>query len=176
MSIRFVRMREEHLEQVLRWRTQPDVTRFMYTDIAFDMDRQRAWFARVSQSPSDIFWIVELKGEPAGVVSLNQIDAGNKRAYWANYIGEPKFRTYGGFVPYYVYNYVFFELGLQKLMAEVMEGNTIRKLHLAHGCREVGVMKNHIFKYDQYHDVFLLEMLKADWDRAKFAKYVAEFE
>ena len=43
-KIEFKRLKEEHLEMVLNWRTQPDVTKYMATDIEYDMEKQKQWF------------------------------------------------------------------------------------------------------------------------------------
>ena len=105
--IHFIKLREEHLEQVLEWRTQEDVTKFMNTDIEKDMDKQRAWFRRISNSKNDAYWVIEIKEKPIGVISLNNIDFVNKRTSWGFYIGEEKYRLYGGIIPPYFYNYIF---------------------------------------------------------------------
>ena len=176
--IRFVKLREKHLEQVLEWRTQEDVTQFMNTDIEKDMDKQREWFRRVSNSETDAYWIIEIKEKPVGVISLNNIDHVNKRTSWGFYIGEEKYRLYGGIIPPYFYNYIFSTYDFHKITAEVMEGNSnVLKLNLLHGYRMVGVYKDHIYKNGSYVDLNLLELLKEDWLKLKkFQKYVCEFE
>lgn len=176
--IRFIKLKEEHLEQVLEWRTQEDVTRFMNTDIEKDMAKQRAWFRKISNSETDIYWIIEIKGKLVGIISLNNIDYVNKRTSWGFYIGEEKYRLYGGIIPPYLYNYIFSNYDFHKITAEVMEGNTnVIKLNLMHGYRTVGVYKDHIFKNGSYADLNLLELLKEDWlKQNKFQKYICDFE
>jgi len=176
--IRFIKLKEEHLEQVLEWRTQEDVTRFMNTDIEKDMDKQREWFRRISNSETDVYWIIEIREKPVGVISLNNIDDVNKRTSWGFYIGEEKYRLYGGIIPPYFYNYIFSTYDFHKITAEVMEGNSnVIKLNLLHGYRMVGVYKDHILKKGLFVDLNLLELLKEDWLKLKkFQKYVCEFE
>lgn len=176
--IRFVKLREKHLEQVLEWRTQEDVTKFMNTDIEKDMDKQREWFRRISNSETDAYWIIEIKGKSVGVISLNNIDHLNKRTSWGFYIGEEKYRLYGGIIPPYFYNYIFSKFDFHKITAEVMEGNdNVLKLNLFHGYRLVGVYKDHILKNGSYRDLNLLELLKEDWLQLnKYQKYIGEFE
>ncbi|MBD8519630.1 UDP-4-amino-4,6-dideoxy-N-acetyl-beta-L-altrosamine N-acetyltransferase [Lysinibacillus fusiformis] len=176
--IRFIKLREEHLEQVLEWRTQEDVTKFMNTDIEKDMDKQRAWFRRISNSKNNAYWIIEIKENPIGVISLNNIDFENKRTSWGFYIGEEKYRLYGGIIPPYFYNYIFSSFDFHKITAEVLEGNhNVMKLNIMHGYRMVGVYKDHILKNGSYFDLNLLELLKDDWLKLnKFQKYVCEFE
>lgn len=176
--IRFIKLREAHLEQVLSWRTQEDVTKFMNTDIVKDMDNQREWFRRVSNSLTDKYWVIVIKGNLVGVISLNSIDYINKRTSWGYYIGEEKYRLYGGIIPAYFYNYIFGKYGFNKITAEVMEGNSnVIKLNLFHGYRMVGVYKEHILKNGSYSDLNLMELLKKDWTKQiKFQKYIGEFE
>ncbi|QMV41658.1 UDP-4-amino-4,6-dideoxy-N-acetyl-beta-L-altrosamine N-acetyltransferase [Cohnella cholangitidis] len=175
----FVKLQECHLEQVLGWRTDPDVTRYMYNDIEHNLDNQRKWHARISQSSSDKYWVISIKGVLVGVISLNGIDETNKRTSWGYYIGEERYRIYGGIIPPYLYNYVFSERNLRKITAEVMEGNdNVMKIHKLHGYRDVGVYKEHVYKYDKFHDVYLLELAKDQWElkSAKFKKYIGRFE
>lgn len=39
--MQFVSIKEEHLELILNWRTSEFVTRYMYTDIEYDLVKQR---------------------------------------------------------------------------------------------------------------------------------------
>lgn len=176
--IRFIKLREEHLEQVLEWRTKEDVTQFMNTDIDKDMEKQRAWFRKISNSTTDFYWVIEIKEKPVGVISLNNIDYVNRRTSWGFYIGEEKYRLYGGIIPPYFYNYIFSKFDFHKITAEVMEGNdNVLKLNLFHGYRLVGVYKDHILKNGSYRDLNLLELLKEDWLQLnKYQKYIGEFE
>jgi UDP-4-amino-4,6-dideoxy-N-acetyl-beta-L-altrosamine N-acetyltransferase len=177
--VRFIQLDENHLEKVLEWRVQEDVTRYMYTDIERDLDQQKQWFARISNSATERYWVIAIKGELAGVISLNGIDLHHQRTSWGFYIGEKKYRMYGGIIPPYLYNYVFFQLGLHKITAEIMAGNeSIMKIHRLHGYSNVGIFRDHIHKYGQFHDVHAMELLREQWLRLadKYGKYVSEFE
>ncbi|UKS25975.1 UDP-4-amino-4,6-dideoxy-N-acetyl-beta-L-altrosamine N-acetyltransferase [Paenibacillus sp. HWE-109] len=177
--IDFIKLKEEHLEQVLEWRTKESVTRFMYTDIDYNLDNQKRWFEKVSKMPTEKYWIISIKGNLAGVISLNDIDFTNRKTSWGFYIGEDNYRMYGGIIPQYLYNYVFNELNLNKITAEVMEGNNnIIKIHKLHGYREVGYYKTHILKNGKFQDVHLMELLKEQWNHSskKSEKYNNKFE
>lgn len=176
--IRFIKLQEEHLEKVLEWRTQEDVTRFMNTDIEKDLNKQKEWFKKISDSQTDKYWIIEIKGMPVGLLSLNDIDFVNKRASWGYYIGEEKYRLYGGIIPTYFYNYIFSKYDFHKITAEVMAGNdNVLKLNLLHGYRHIGTYKDHVFKNGSFFDIHMLELLKDHWIQAgKFKKNIAVFE
>lgn len=160
----FVKLKEEHLEMVLNWRTREDITRYMITDVEYDLDKQRKWFDKINKNPSESYWIIKYHAKPIGLISLNDIDLKNRHTRWGYYIGEEKYRMYGAIIPYYLYSYVFEKLNLNKIIAEVLEGNDrVIKLNLLHGYRKVGIFKNHIFKNGKFHDLILLELTKKDW-------------
>lgn len=175
--MQFVTVKEDHLEQILKWRTSEFVTRYMYTDTEYDMEKQKKWYESIKIDHNSFYWVMVYKDKPIGLVSITDIQHRHKRAYWNYYIGDPAFSMLGGFIGPYVYNYAFQKLGLNKLMGEVMEENEgVRKLHLKLGAREVGYLADHIFKYERFHHVFIYEMTKAMWETAgkKFTKYIPE--
>ncbi|HEX7063582.1 MAG TPA: UDP-4-amino-4,6-dideoxy-N-acetyl-beta-L-altrosamine N-acetyltransferase [Bacillales bacterium] len=177
--MRFVTLSEEHLETVLKWRTSEFVTKYMYTDVEYDMEKQREWFRRVKQDPHSYYWVLENKGVHMGLVSITDIDNIHKRAYWNFYIGEPKYGMLAGFIGPYLYNFAYERFKLNKLMGEVMAGNeSVRTLHLKQGAREVGCFKDHIWKNGKFHDVYIYEMTKEDWLKYgdKYSKYQPEVE
>lgn len=176
--IRFIKLKEEHLEKVLEWRTKEDVTRYMNTDIARDMDKQRQWFEKITTSETDKYWVIAMKDKLVGLIYLNDIDLVNQRTSWGFYIGEEEARMYGAIIPLYLYHYVFTKLELHKITAEVMGDNkNVIKLNELHGCREVGTYYDHIYKNGKFHDLVIMELLKQDWlKREKNKKYKGEFE
>lgn len=177
---KFIKLREEHLEMVLNWRTKERVTKYMNTDIEYNLDNQKIWFNNISNSKTERYWVITFKGKSIGLISLNNIDYYNKRASWGFYIGEDDYSMYGAIIPHYLYYYVFNILGLNKINAEVLEGNeNVLKLNLLHGYRQVGVFKGHIYKNNKFHDLHLLELTKEDWEKTtqKPEKYIiADFE
>lgn len=177
--MRFIVLSEEHLEMVLKWRTSDYVTKYMYTDISYDMQKQRDWFQKVKNDVNSYYWILENKGEYIGLVSLTDINTLNKRAYWNFYMGEQKFSMLAGFIGPFLYNFAFDAFDLNKLMGEVMEDNeAVRSLHLKLGTREVGFFKDHIWKNGRFHNVYLYEMTKEDWlnKGSKYLKFLAEVD
>lgn len=179
--LNFRRMRESDMQNVLDWRVKPDVAQFMLTEVAYDMERQRRWFARIDASPNDEYWIIESDRTPVGVLSLSEIDRANRHATWGLYLGEKMNSPVGGMIPIYFYNYVFAraDLNLHKLHGKVLENNTnMRKMHETCGYRQVGVHKNHVLRDGQFMDVYVVELLRDTWlsQGKRFARHTAEFE
>lgn len=174
----FRKLEEQDLELVLDWRTSEHVTQYMYTDIEKNMNHQRKWFDRISQDGTQYYWIIQYKGQPIGLISLNQIDRVHNKATFGYYIGDLNYSIIAGRIHPYLYNFAFFELGLNKLYAEVMEGNDgMMKMHLHYGFTHTATFKDHIYKYGKHHDVEYFELLASTWknDCKKFHKYKADF-
>jgi UDP-4-amino-4,6-dideoxy-N-acetyl-beta-L-altrosamine N-acetyltransferase len=177
--LKFRKLKESDLEQVLKWRTMPEVTRFMTTDIDYNMEKQKAWFDRVDKDKSVLYWIIEIDNRPIGVINLSEIDLVHRRCSIGYYIGEVESRSIGFMVPPYVYNFVFNKMGLNKIYGEVVDGNgNLLKMHKMHGWRNVGTYSDHIFKYGQYFDVHIVELMASDWKALgnRFGRFIADFE
>lgn len=175
----FIKLRDMHLEQVLQWRTQPQITRYMFSDIEADMDKQKRWFEAISNDDTQLYWMIIAKNKPVGLLSLNDINTVHRRCSWAFYIGDESASMLGMMLAPYVYQYVFEELKFNKLIGEVMEGNDkVRKMHLSYGCIEAACYHQHVYKYGSFHNVYVYEMLHEQWQhqKNKFARKYAKFE
>ncbi|KOS60720.1 UDP-4-amino-4,6-dideoxy-N-acetyl-beta-L-altrosamine N-acetyltransferase [Lysinibacillus sp. FJAT-14222] len=175
--ISFRKLEERDLELVLEWRTSEHVTQYMYTDIEKDLVNQYKWFEKISNDDTQYYWIIEVKNTPIGLISLNQLDRTNKKSSFAYYIGDLNYSIIAGRIHPYLYNFAFYELGLNKVYAEVMRGNDgMMKMHKHYGFTHVATFKDHIYKYDQFHDVEYFELLASDWTECtKFHKFKLTF-
>lgn len=177
--LKFAKLKEADLEQVLQWRVSPDVTRFMTTDIEYNLENQKKWFAKISKDDSARYWVIELDGKPIGVINLIEIDRTHRRCSIGYYIGDVGSRSIGFMIPPYIYNYVFNNLGMHKIYGEIIEGNdNLLKMHKIHGWRQVGIFKDHVFKYGKFSDVYIVELLSDSWKelQPKFGRFVGTFE
>ena len=179
VEMKWIKVKESHLAQILQWRTSKFVTQYMYTDIAFDLQKQKQWFENISNDENGLYWVMEEKEQLIGFVSITNIDWHNKRGEWNYYIGEEKYGLLGGFIGAYVYNYAFEQLGFEKMQGAVLANNkAVRKIHQKLGDREIGYYEKHILKYGSWQDVYLYEMTKENWEESgmKFKKYQVEVE
>ena len=166
------------MEQVLQWRTSEHVTKYMFTDIERNLDQQMEWFKSISQDDTQFYWMIEYRKAAIGLVSLNDLDRKNRKAASGYYLGDLHYTMIAGRILPYVYNFAFFDLGLNKLYAEVMEGNDgIMKMHLHHGYTPAATFKEHIYKYERFHDVHYFELLASTWKEQcqRYHRFTAEF-
>ena len=73
---------------------------------------------------------------------------------------------------------MFTETRLNKSIANILVNNeNVVKLYQNIGYRKIGILKDHIFKNGNRHDMVYLEFLKKDWRKNKifFSKYKGKF-
>lgn len=176
--LRFARLREDDLGLILTWRTRPDITSMMISDIELDMDKQRHWLTRISSDPTVRHWMILWNDRPVGVINLADINDQHKRCSAGYYIGDLALRQLGAVIPPYLYNHVFRDLGFNKIYGEVMASNApALRMHALHGYRQVGTLRKHILKNATFLDMVVVELLAETWlAEPKYRRYVADFE
>ncbi|MBP2316229.1 GNAT family N-acetyltransferase [Azospirillum soli] len=167
MPFRFRSPTVDDAEMLLAWRTEPAITRFMFTDIDNpDASRQRAWIQAMEKRQDFRHFVIETQGCPIGYLSYSDINWVHRRCSSGSYIVDADARrTVAGFLHSFIMDYCFYALGMNKMVNYFMEGNdNVIKIQRILKCREVGVLKEHVFKYGRYHDVFVFEILKSEWE------------
>ncbi len=163
---------------VLGWRVQPEVSKYLLTDVEYDLEKQHHWFDQISKDNTYHYWVIVYQNIPIGLLNLAAIDRKNHRCSVGYYIGELQYRQLGAMILPYLYNYVFQEMKFRKIYGEfIAENKNIIKIHQRHGHRQVGIYRDHIFKNDQFHDVILSELLSEVWlAQKRYQRYIAIFE
>jgi UDP-4-amino-4,6-dideoxy-N-acetyl-beta-L-altrosamine N-acetyltransferase len=164
---------ETDLSRILHWRTMPEITRFMYTDPVLTPETQARWFLAVTNSQTDMVWVIWLDtGEPVGLISLSDISIQHHRCSWAYYLAEASAqgKGLGKSLECNIADFVFFELGLDKLWCEVLSFNDrVVRLHERFGSKIEGVLRRHIRKNGEYYDVVRMGLLKEEWEKRRLA-------
>ena len=63
--------------------------------------------------------------------------------------------------------YAFEQLGLEKVFTAAFVGNTASRRAMERvGYREVGVHRRHFFRHGRWHDLWVAELLREDWERS----------
>lgn len=163
MPFRFRPPLSDDAAMILGWRTRPDITRFMVTDIEDpDVERQKAWLAAEAGRADVRHFVVEAEGRPIGFSSFVEIDRRHRRCAVGSYVADPADRRrFAGLLPTFHADYAFRVLGMNKIVNSFLEGNerVIRYQRLL-GYRDVGVFRRHVWKYGRWHDVYVLELLR----------------
>jgi len=150
---------------LLDWRTAPHITKYMLTDVPYDIERQQAWIARCNARDDYQHCIIRIEGRDVGYSSITVMDRHSGIGEIGAYIGDdtaPKELTIYNFVG--TLNQAFFTMGLHKLVNHVVAWNdrTVR-LQAFNGYRHVGVLKDHALKDGIRHDLHIFEQSAAQW-------------
>ena len=181
MIVKFIKLNEEFLEIVRKWRNTPEISKHMYTDHYITKKEHKNWFNKMRNDPTKKYWIINLNNKNVGLVSLFDIDRHNKRCYWAYYLADPSSRGIGlgRLIELNVYTYVFEKLGLNKLCCEVLAQNQlVVKIHQKYGSKIEGIFRMHIYKNKIFNDIVCMGILKEEWEdiRENFTFNIIDFE
>lgn len=166
MAINLRKITEDDLGMIMNWRMSESVTRFMNTNPKLTIDMQREWFESISSNDKARFWLVEVEGEPAGIVNLIDTDWEKGNTSWGYYIGEEKLRSLKLAISLEMslYDYCFDVLGFNEVHNEVFKLNEgVWKLHIACGNRIVKEEPNEIEKEGKLYDVIHLSIEREEW-------------
>jgi len=154
------------------WFADLEVTRYLGQRMAVALYQEEEILKKFGESPDEVFWMIDAEGETVGSTGIHRIDwinrhgttgilIGDKRAWGKGYATETmRLRT----------RYAFRELDLHKLMTEVFAPNEASRRALAkNGYVGVGVRREHFFAGAKWNDVWLGEVLRADWE-AKWSR------
>lgn len=170
MNIILRNIQEADLEKIMNWRMLPEVTKYMYTDPELTIEDQKRWYKRISLDKNCKYWIIQVNNIDIGLMCLTEIDEKNSRCGWAYYIADTSFRGKGlaGILECNIYDYVFYELKLNKLWCEVLAFNEkVIYIHKKFGSEIEGVLRQHIYKNGQFYDVVIMAILKEKWDNIR---------
>ncbi len=177
MSIHLREIREQDLGLIMGWRTDPDITRYMNTDPKLTLEGQQKWFQAIGQDTDLCYWMIEIDGQPAGVINLTGLDRASGSLGWAYYVGEKRLRSMKTALALEMnlYDYVFDTLKKKELIGDIFSLNRgVIQLHLLCGSEIIEEKKNHVCKNGQWYDVTFMRMTAKRWleirDSKKYEK------
>lgn len=166
MPISLRQINDSDLELIMNWRMSPSVTKYMNTDPVLTIEGQRKWFASLKDNTDVRYWLVEVNGEPAGVINLTGLNNPEGDIAYAYYIGEKKLRSFELAVSLEMsmYDYVFDVLKKKSVWADVFIRNAgVIRLHELCGAEIMEIKKDHIEKNGTLYDVAFLCTTAEKW-------------
>ena len=151
------------------WFADLEVTRFMGRRTGVSLQYEVDALKRLGESKTDVWWVIEADGEPVGATGIHNIDWQNAHGTTGIVIGaKDKWGT--GIASEAMAlrtRYAFRELNLHKLMTEAFVENAASRRALEKtGYRTVGIWREHFFTHGRWHDLWIGELLREDWERA----------
>ena len=154
----------EQKKAVREVRNQKSVRKSMYTEHEIPLKEHLAWVERLKHDKRQIVFVVLVNDLVSGVVSVNAIDRLHLKSDWAFYLDASARGGLGAALEFSIIEFVFNDLGLEKLNCEVIETNeVVVKLHKKFGFAEEGFRRENIIKNEERMGVFFLGLTKNDW-------------
>jgi len=181
-SLRFENLLDvsvQHAEQVRLIRNHPEIRKYMYTDHVISPNEHQCWIEKLKEDKTLEVFVVFKADQLIGLVSVNKISYQHRTADWAFYI-DPK-ELGGGVgvqIEYALLEYVFEDMGLQKLNCEVLSINPkVVKLHQKFGFQNEGFRRANIVKGKERVGVHLLGITATEWklEKPKFKKIIKRY-
>ncbi|WP_313131396.1 UDP-4-amino-4,6-dideoxy-N-acetyl-beta-L-altrosamine N-acetyltransferase [Anaerocolumna sp.] len=173
MNVYLRRINEDDLERIIKWRMDPDITKWMNTDPTLTIDIQREWLKNINNDTTVEYWMIVVNDQPAGIINLTAMDSKRKESSWGYYIGEKSLRSLklAMYLEWNLYDYVFEILKLKRLYNEVFSLNEgVIKLHQLCGSNIEKVIKNHVTKNNIDYDVTLMSIIDTNWRKLRSSK------
>ncbi len=173
MSISLRKINENDLENIMRWRMDPDITKYMNTNPKLTLEGQKEWLKRIEQNPDVKYWLIEINSCPAGVINVTGLTNPSGSIGWAYYVGEKSLRSMKAALALEMnlYDYVFDVLQKKELVGDIFTLNKgVIQLHLLCGSQITEEKKNHVCKEGQYYDVTFMHMTAERWQEIRHTK------
>lgn len=129
---------------------------------------ETAWVNAVcaDRTNSAAIFIIMVDDLPIGFVQLSNIDWISRNAYFGIAICDTSIKSkgYGKRTSKLVLDYAFNELNIHKISLEISSFNTnVLELYEALGFKKEGIMREHYYWENEYHDVHLYGLLKKEY-------------
>lgn len=149
------------------WLADAEVTRYLKRPFAVALEPEREWFKSTGESKTVVYWIIEAEGRAIGATGIHNIDWINAHASTGSVIGDKSCwgKGYGSEAMRLRTAYAFRQLNLHKLTSSAFMTNERSKRALQKaGYRECGVEREHLWRDGRWHDLWLCEILRAEWE------------
>lgn len=169
-KVAFRPMTEEDLAQVMQWRMQPDITKYMNTDPNLNLEEQYRWFYKKKKNTDNYLFIIEVDDLPVGVFTILDLDRVNSRCSSGLYIAVKEKRSLelAMRIEWNIYDFIFEHLKLNKTYAEIFSENKgVIRLKQMCGSEIEGVLKQHIYKNEVFHDITVMGINHEKWRKIK---------
>ena len=179
MSVTLRAIKEDDLEQIMNWRMSEDITRYMNTNPKLTPEGQKKWLQSISANPDVYYRMIEVDGEPAGVINLTGLSREDGELGWAYYVGEKRLRSMKTALSLEMsmYDYALITLGKKAVYSDVFTLNQgVITLHILCGCEVVEEVKNAVEKEGVFYDVTYLRMTADKWKQVREGKRYEHIE
>ena len=179
MAVTLREIRTEDLVNIMRWRMDEDITRYMNTNPKLTLEGQKKWLAGIRENADVRYWLIEVDAVPAGVINLTGLEKPDGEIGWGYYMGEKKLRSIKTALSLEMsmYDYAFDVLKKKAVYGDVFSLNKgVIQLHKICGCEVMEEKKAHVCKEGVWYDVTYLCMTADRWFDIRNTKQYEKIE
>lgn len=165
LHLTFRRVKIADAEMLLEWRTRPEITRYMYSDLDHDIEAQRLWIADCEGAVDYRHFVIEYDGAPSGYLSFSRIDPEKRQCTTGFYIAERGLgQRFAGVLDLCMVDYAFAVLDVDRIENGVLEGNERSVVfHEKAGFQRIAGQARHVVKKGATIDVHVYALERANW-------------
>ena len=155
-------------ERFVDWFGDLDVTRYLLRRTGVGLLQEQGYLKQIGDSSTDVLWMVDVDGRAIGATGIHQIDWPHAHAKTGIVIGDKSAwgKGYASEVMQLRTAYAFRQLNLHKLSSSTfLENEPSRRALAKAGYREIGVERAHYFREGRWHDHWICEVLRDDWEK-----------
>jgi ribosomal-protein-alanine N-acetyltransferase len=164
----------EDYKKINQWRKDAEMNKLTTSPKRFvSSEVEKRWVEEKIFSQNERYLAICLLSNDTiiGYMSLIDIDMLNRTAFWSGYrIGDKENREkgYGSQAAMLLLEYAFEELGMNRVYGESLEDNKVSlKICESLGFKREGVLRNHVFKNNAFHNIVPLGKLKEEYEQVK---------
>lgn len=173
MSVTLRPIEESDLENIMRWRMDEDITKYMNTNPKLTIEGQLLWLSKIRGNADVRYWVIQVDGQPAGVINLTGLTKESGDLGWAYYMGEKRLRSTmtALSLEMSMYDYVFDVLNKNAVYGDIFKLNKgVIQLHKLCGCEIVEEKEKAVLKEGVWYDVVYMRMTKEHWNEIRDTK------
>ncbi len=152
----------------IAWFADTEVTRYLANAFPLSLQGEEEAIKRMGEAKDTVWWVIEAEGKAIGATGIHRVDWINAHAITGTIIGDKSCwrKGYGSEAMALRTDYAFRQLNLHKLKSETfMENEPSKRALQKAGYRQVGVYREDFWRDGGWHDHWLAEVLRTDWEK-----------
>lgn len=166
MKITLRKFNATDIPNKVRWINDESNNTYLHYDLPLEIEKTEKWFEAVKERTDRYDAVIEVDGEPVGLIGLLNIDEKNKKAEYYITIGERSYKgkRIGHVASQLLLKYAFEELVLNKVYLNVDAENIVAcKLYEKVGFRCEGIFEEDLLHRGKMVDRKRYAVLRKRW-------------
>lgn len=168
MKISLRKFNESDIPNKVKWINDSANNRFLHYDLPLTEEKTAVWYEKIKDSDTRYDAVIEVDGEPVGLLGLLSIDRKNKKAEYYISMGNTSFKGCGVATEALrlLLEYAFCELGLNRVYSYTETENIPAHRHLEKlGFLREGCTLQDVFSRGKFVDRYIYGLTKDGWKK-----------